>query len=217
MPKKKIILLLLALLEHTILLCQQWQFQKETEGIKVYYRESPDSKIKELKATLIVESSLSAAVKVISDAARFPDWVYKCKAGSVIEGDSEQSFCYYNLSDFPWPLSDREFIFRCTTFQNPETLEVFSLATAAPDLLPETSKHVRVQTAESNFRLRPLEGRQVEVEYFLKADPGGLIPAWMVNWALSIGPVQSLRKFRELVEAPDYNGTNAALPFIREP
>ena len=87
MPKKKIILLLLALLEHTILLCQQWQFQKETEGIKVYYRESPDSKIKELKATLIVESSLSAAVKVISDAARFPDWVYKCKAGSVIEGD----------------------------------------------------------------------------------------------------------------------------------
>lgn len=197
--------------------CQAWQFQKETEGIKVYYRESPDSRIKELKATLIVESSLGAAVRVISDAARFPEWVYKCKVGKVIEGDTEQSFCYYNLSDFPWPLSDREFVFRCTTFQNPETLEVFSMATAVPGLLPENPKYVRVQTAESNFRLRPLEGRQVEVEYFLKADPGGLIPAWMVNWALSIGPVQSLRKFRELVEAPDNHITNATLPFIREP
>lgn len=76
MSCKKFIFLVFLLSEKTAVLGQQWQFQKETEGIKVYYREFPDSKIKELKATLIVESSLGAAVRVISDAARFPDWVY---------------------------------------------------------------------------------------------------------------------------------------------
>lgn len=192
-----------------------WTFKKETNGIKVYFRESADSRIKEIKVTLQVKATLGAAAHIITDAEQFPGWVFQCREGKILKKITESDLYYYNLANFPWPLADREFILRCTTYQDPKTLTVYSLAAAAPSLLPENQKYVRVQLAESNFKLTPLKDGMIEVEYYLKADPGGSIPAWAVNWALDIGPVKSLAKFRELAQSEIYRGFE--LPFIREP
>lgn len=57
----------LPILAYLLLPCQtitsqpSWTFKKEKNGIKVYYREPADSRIKELKVTLQVKGSLGAA------------------------------------------------------------------------------------------------------------------------------------------------------------
>jgi len=192
-----------------------WTFKKEANRIKVYYRESADSRIKELKATLQVKGSLGAATHFITNAEQFPDWVFQCREGKVLKKITQSDLIYYNLANFPWPLSDREFILRCTTYQEPETLVVHSLASSASGFLPENKQYVRVQLVESNFKLTPMDDGMIAVEYYLKSNPGGFIPAWAVNWALDLGPVKSLTKFRELVQSEIYRGFE--LPFIREP
>lgn len=191
-----------------------WTFKKEKNGIKIYYRESADSRIKELKATLQLKGSLGAAAHIIMNAEQFPNWVFQCREGKVLKKVTESDLYYYNLANFPWPSSDREFVLRCTTYQEPETLVVHLLASNASGFLPEDKKYVRVQLVESNFTLTPLNNGMIAVEYYLKTDPGGSIPAWAVNWALDIGPVKSLTKFRELVQSEIYR--DFELPFIRE-
>ena len=39
-----------------------------------------------------------------------------------------------------------------------------------------------------------------EVVYVLRSDPGGAIPAWMVNLALEAGPTNTINGLRALVE-----------------
>lgn len=197
------------------LMAQDWQFRKSSNDIKVYFRESSDSKIKELKITCQVKSSLAGAVTVISDATKFSEWVYECKEAKVLEGESMKDFVYYNLTDFPWPLSNREFILRCTTYQDAKTLVVYSMASAEPKVLPMDKRYVRVQLVQSNWTLKPMGNGLVQVEYYLKSDPGGNIPVWMVNLALDIGPLKSLKKFKERVESEQYK--KMRIDFIKEP
>lgn len=193
----------------------EWELKKEKKGIKVYFKESNNSKIKEVKTVIQVKTNLSKAVMIISEAPRFPEWVYQCKVGKFLGDFTPNDFYFYNLADFPWPLTDREFIFRCITFQDPNTLTVYSNASAVPDKLPLNKKYIRVKKAESNWKLTPLPNGIVEVEYHLITDPGGAIPAWMVNWALDIGPIKSMLKFKEMAESDIYESTQ--FDFITEP
>lgn len=216
-PKRRpyLILTVLSLLTvHSLTAQSDWQFRKEKDSIRVYSRDTPGSNIKELKITTLVETSLAGALTVINDIDAFPEWIYQCKEGKVLQVISRLEFIYYNLSNFPWPLSDREFVMRSVTRQDPATLEVLCESSALPDYIPENKRYVRIESTVSSWRLRPLPGGWVEVIYQLRSDPGGYLPAWIVNLALDVGPVDSLKKFREMVQRDVYR--RMRLPYIRE-
>lgn len=207
-------LIIFCLIGTLSLSAQDWKFRKSKNDVDVYFRESEDSKVKELRMVGKVESSLTAALLVISDIERFPEWVYNCKEAKIIGGDFPREFDYYNVTDFPWPLTDRQFVLRCTTYQNPETGVVTTESFAQPDAMPEDDRYVRVSMVHSRWDLKPLEDGMIEATYYLKADPGGSIPSFLINWALDIGPRKSLQKLRKRVQLEEYR--LGRLAFISE-
>lgn len=192
-----------------------WELVKSVDHIEVYHHYADSSRVPELKITLEAETSISGAVSVINDAEHFSEWVYACESSRVIETQGPGQYLYHTRSDFPLWFDDRDFVLAATTRQDPRTLTVYLDARAIPQYLPPIEGVVRVQKAFSRWTVRPLEAGRVHITYYLFADAGGSIPAWLTRAAINVGPVQSLKLFLERVESPFYQ--RLRLPYIQEP
>jgi len=191
-----------------------WELKKEKKDIKVFVRDNPASPIKELKMKFTVEASMSAIVLLLQDVAAIPDWVYKCPEAYHLKKVSNSEEVYYNRMDFPWPLDDRDLIVRNRMVQNPITKVVRSESFNEPTYIPEKDGLVRIPKLHLWWEFTPRGNGVVDVEYFLSSDPGGMIPAWMINLAIDQGPTQTIKAFRKTLQDPKYR--DARLDFISE-
>lgn len=212
-----VFLLSLGLLFSTVALAQQagpWTLKKEKKDLKVYVRNNPASPIKELKMKFTLKASMSAIVLLLQDVAAIPDWVYKCPEAYHLEKTSTFEEVYYNKIDFPWPLDDRDLIVRNRMVQDPVTKMIRSESFNEPAFIPKKDGLVRIPKLHLWWEFTPKENGMVAVEYFLSSDPGGMIPAWMINLAIDQGPTQTIKALKKILKEPKYR--DAKLDFISE-
>lgn len=191
-----------------------WELKKDKKGIKVYVRDSPDSPIKQLKMKFTVEASMSAIVLLLQDVAAIPAWVYRCPEAYHLKKINNSEEIYYNRMDFPWPLDDRDLIVKNILVQDPVTKVIRSESFNEPTYIPEKDGLVRIPKLHLWWEFTPRGNGIVDVEYFLSSDPGGMIPAWMINMAIDQGPSQTIKEFRKILKEPKYR--DARLDFISE-
>jgi hypothetical protein len=60
------------------------------------------------------------------------------------------------------------------------------------------------------WTIKPLAKNKNKCEYFLLLDPGGDVPAWIINLFISEGPYSSLVKLKQRVNLPKYANTKFA-------
>ena len=191
-----------------------WELKKDKNGIQVYYRDSPNSDIKELKITTLIQCRLSTAVSVVNDIPAMPDWVFRCEEAEVLEGSTDARFVFVNRTSMPFLFTDRELIFSCRTYQEENSLITHSECKALPNFLPENEDYVRIQNALSSWKFSPQKDGWIEAEYFLSLDPAGSIPAWLVNWGLDYGPLKTIDKFKSMLKEEKY--AQQVLDYIEE-
>lgn len=192
----------------------EWKLKKDADGIKVYYRKSEDSRINELKLTTTVESSLSALVSLLRDVPNYTTWIYKCVVSEPLGNSSPQEGRYYTQLDFPWPLSDRDFVAQSVLSQDPETKIVEIHSTGLPDQLEEKKGAVRIKTLKLYWKFTPLPKGKVQIDYELLSDPGGMLPKWLINMALDQGPTKTILALRQEIQKEKYQ--NNQLDYIKE-
>jgi len=187
-----------------------WKFKKEKRGIKVYIRDAEDSKIKELKITLEVNASLSSVLSAVNDVQSYPNWVYRNISSEVLVKDGLH-VVYYGKTDFPWPMDDRDYIMDSRVWQD-ENGVAYSKSNAiwGTDYKAIEKKVVRVPQMISDWTFTPKGNGVVNIEYYLKSDPGGLLPPWLINMAIDQGPIQTMEAFREIVNSPKYKDAKLA-------
>ena len=214
---KYFIILFITWFSSFVLLAQKpgpWELKKNKKDIKVYVRDSPDSPIKQLKMKFTVEASMSSIVLLLQDVPAIPEWVYKCPEAYHLKKINKNEEIYYNLVDFPWPLDDRDLIVKNTLVQDPETKVVRSESFNEPTYIPAKEGIVRIPKLHLWWEFTPRGNGIIDVEYFLSSDPGGMIPAWMINLAIDQGPIQTIKSFRKILKEPKYR--DAQLDFISE-
>ena len=190
-----------------------WLLKRNLPDMKVYYRDSPNSYIKELKITLDVESDLRTIMAVLNDVPVYPDWAFKCIESRVVKEVNDTEMYYYNEIDFPWPMSNRDLIAHSFVHQDPISKKISTRSESAHHMEPEKEGLVRVKLIEIRWEITPTGPNSAHIEYFLKSDPGGTIPAWMINLAIDKGPTTSMRGFRERLKMDKYK--NAQLAYIQ--
>jgi hypothetical protein len=55
---------------------------------------------------------------------------------------------------------------------------------------------VRIDYSEGNWQLIPLNNKEVHVIYTLQVDPGGDLPAWIINSFSARGLIQTFKNLR---------------------
>lgn len=189
-----------------------WKLNAEKDGVHIYTQAVPNSAFKAVKASGLVETSLSRIAFVLMDVKTTREWVYGTKVCTLVKQITPADLVYYSEVDLPWPASNRDFIIRITLTQDPATRVITIVAENMPAYVPEKKGIVRIQRSAGLWKITPVDARHVRVEYTLQVDPAGLIPAWLVNMVASTGPYQSFIGLRKQVMKEKYN--NAHLPGI---
>jgi len=189
-----------------------WELRTEKKDIKVYTRTFPDSKYKAIKVELILQTTLSRLVTVLLDIKTAPEWVYATKSAVLLKQVSPSELIYYSEVRLPWPMSNRDFIAHLITTQDPHTHVVTILGPTMNDFVPEKKDIVRVRRSEGKWILTPVDGDYIRVEYTLRTDPGGDIPAWLFNLFVTKGPLESFEHLKSQLDKPISN--DGRLPFI---
>ena len=182
----------------------EWEFKKETNGIKVYTRNIPDANLKGLKIIMEVDISVNAIMALLMNTASYPEWVYKCSVSGPVEIKSVLNTVDYYQIDFPWPFSDRDLYTNTITSVDPETGVITSTSTGMANYGPERSGFVRVPTHFNQWIITPLSPSKTHLKYFLQSTPGGSIPDWLVNLAADQGPMRSMQAFLKLAGQSPY-------------
>jgi len=121
---------------------------------------------------------------------------------------------YYSIADFPWPLFDRDAIFTTHFYQDKETGIVYGSSFCSKEAKPLVKGLVRIETTDVTTIVEPLGNGMVKIDQRIRTDPGGNIPAWVVNMALTAGPFQNYENMKEYIKKPKYR--DAELSYINE-
>jgi hypothetical protein len=189
-----------------------WELRTEKQDIKVFTRTFPDSKYKAIKVELVLQTTLTRLVAVLLDVKTATDWVYATKTAVLLKQVSPSELIYYSEVKLPWPMSNRDFIAHLITTQDPHTRIVTILGPTMNDYIPEKKDIVRVRRSEGKWILTPVGKGHIRVEYTLRTDPGGDIPAWLFNLFVTKGPLESFEHLKSQLEKSEYNESH--LPFI---
>ncbi len=192
-----------------------WKLVKNEDSIQVYSRKANNSKLRIIKVSTLVRTSLSSLVELIKDAPDNKKWVYLNKKAEILEEKNPFSWIMYSQTDAPWPISDRDVVVRGYLSQDSITKIVSITAVALPRYIPKKKDYVRIPFAISKWYFIPKKGGLVEAEYTLEVDVGGKIPRWLANMAATKGPFQTMRGLREEIKRKRYRKVH--LPFIMEP
>ncbi|MDB4919974.1 START domain-containing protein [Mucilaginibacter sp.] len=211
----RIAIILLLLLKITNVSAQtEWKLKNEKNGIKVYTSEVTGSKFKAIKVDCELRATLSQIVKVLLDIKGCPEWLYHTKLCVLIKQVSPSELYYYSEISIPWPAQNRDFVAHLKVYQNAETKVVTIHGPAVPGFVPVKDGIVRVQSSKGLWIITPLTNNRIKVVYTLQLDPGGNIPAWLVNLFAAEGPMKSFQGLLLQLKKPAYQ--NAELEFIKD-
>lgn len=191
-----------------------WALKKEECGIKVYLRSNEYSSFKELKSVVTLKTSLSSIVALLNDWESYPEWVYRCGKSSTIKRISDNEVIHYQTVVAPWPVDSRDFVVHVKLTQDPITKTITIVSTSQPDYIPKTENFVRIRDFRAFWTLIPKLDGTVEVTYQLMVDPGGYVPAWLVNLAVVEGPYETKVNLKKWVMKDKYQ--KAVISYIKE-
>lgn len=177
-----------------------WKLTRDKDGITVYQRPTNNSAYKSIKVECTLDGNYNKLFAIIADVTHYKDWVYNNKTTSFLKTVSPSEFYYYSETFLPWPMSNRDAVMHTTIIR--DSLNRFLKITSVNDagLVAEKSGKVRVRYSNINWYVTMPSPQSMHIVYTFEADPGGSIPAWIVNSFADKGPYESFKKLGELLK-----------------
>jgi hypothetical protein len=175
-----------------------WQVVRERDGITVSTRPVEGSGVLEFEGKALVAAPVHAIRAILRDVDHFEDWFPNTSESRLIAREANVVY-QYTVIDTPWPITDRDNIFRSVTERDAETGVVSISISADPDRQPEQPERFRVRQARGLWLLEPLSPDQTRVTFRMHLEPGGGVPQWLVNAQVVETPFGALRNLRALL------------------
>ena len=177
----------------------QWKQVKNEKGINVYTTNREGYEVKGVKVETTFNCGVQAIVNAIMDVRSYPNWVYACSETRLLKTISNDELIYYHVTNAPWPVNDRDLVslFELKKFKD-GTVTIQSRS--INNFFEERSGYVRVKSSSARWVFTPDQNGKTHAYYELFFNPGGNIPAWMVNLFITEGPYQSMLKLKKRIE-----------------
>ncbi|MDD3877627.1 MAG: START domain-containing protein [Bacteroidales bacterium] len=194
---------------------QPWTLNFERDDIKVYTRSVSNSKFKEFKGEMTVNSSLSALIGLLDDVSNQPNWLYNCIEARRLRTISRTEGVNYTVITAPWPVTNRDMAIHFKVTQDTNTKIVRIILTGQKDFLPEKEGIVRVPSMKGQWIFAPLSNGSIRVIYQVHSEAGGAIPASIANSIVENTPYNTLLKMKQEILKPKYK--NMVIDEVIEP
>ena len=177
-----------------------WKLSKDKDGIQVYTRQVPDSKLKEFLAITEIKAPKEVIVQIINDVKNKPNWMPNLTSAKVIEQVNDNEHIDYYESEIPWPMRNKDIVMCFKQEEVKDSNLVLISYWGLPDFIPERKDMSRLKSIEGYFKLTELENGLTKIEYKVSSDPEIKLPAWAINKFMVDPPFQTLFNLRKLSE-----------------
>eukprot|EP01119_Soliformovum_irregulare_P024628 TRINITY_DN8870_c0_g1_i1.p1 TRINITY_DN8870_c0_g1~~TRINITY_DN8870_c0_g1_i1.p1 ORF type:complete len:212 (-),score=45.30 TRINITY_DN8870_c0_g1_i1:14-649(-) len=108
---------------------------------------------------------------------------------------TDRGTCVYWQCKFPFPLSNRDYVYWRKTREEPEKNIFMMYSQSGPhEKMPEAKGFVRVDNYKSRMIVRQKDENSTEYALIYADDLKGSIPKWAVNWAVSTALPDFIKK-----------------------
>jgi hypothetical protein len=176
----------------------KWEFRKKENGITVHTAKIEGHQYDKCRAISTINTNLNALFSFVKDPsnyAKFSDRVEKL----VIIKKTATKVVYYMSIDLPWPIYNRDGIYELTIKSKTDKEAILRIK-ALPDLLPVQNGYVRIQYANSYYKLTAIEANNTAIHFEQHTDPNGNVPAWLSNSYLEDGPIGNITIMKNILE-----------------
>jgi len=179
-----------------------WKLKKIKDGITIYTRmaKGSKSKFKEYKAETLVQASTDRVLEVLTNTDRYSKWMAGIKETRLLKKENDSTFYIYARLSVPWPFNDRDEISKSVIYKDSIHRGYFMTIKLISGYLPKIKGVVRMTDGNGYWLLEPKPGGKTRVVQQFIVDPGGNMPAWIVNIFLVDSPYKSLSGLKKEVE-----------------
>ena len=137
--------------------------------------------------------------EILMDIPLLTTWQPDCiQSRLLVTADRGRILITYNETRAPWPVYNRDVVTQSTVTVTRDIITHDICALNRPDLVPLARGKVRITDLEAKWTLTR-KGQATGAVLQARADPGGLIPAWIVNQFSSENPYKTLVNLRRMV------------------
>jgi hypothetical protein len=195
-----------------------WVMIKAKNGITLFKRTFPGSPISEFKGETTLNARIEVIEAVLRDIPAYAQFMYNCKEGRLIRAFGKDDMIILNVTDMPWPLSDRDVVVR-TIVSKDFKRGMFSIVLQGlPE--PESSQYcplrrdrVRMHDLQGIFILEIVDREHTRLTYIVHADPVG-IPSSLTNFFSDDNPYGTLTGIKRMVRMEKYITESVKSPEI---
>ncbi len=179
-----------------------WKKWKQSKNLSVSSRASTIDNLIEIKATALVNSSLSGFLLFLQDVDNTPTWLINASSSKIIKHYSATEHIFTVNFYAIWPLKTRYLQLHSHYWQNNDlSVEIQLKDDVDIDVDIKHSNAVRIKFYQGHWLLTPIindeQQKQLIIEYTFIADSGGKIPKWFVNQLALKSIFKSMKKMSQ--------------------
>jgi hypothetical protein len=177
----------------------QCELKLDKDSIQVYTCKTENSKYKSIKANFWLNATPAQLKAMLMDIEHLGDWQFSTANAHLVKKISNQQIIYYTEVKVP-VAENRDFIIDLKI--DPMVgKEMTITATSIPDYLPQKKNIVRVPMSKAVWKVKEIKSKRLYVEYNVRVDFGGEIPAWVVNTLSHKAPYETFKNMKEKIRA----------------
>lgn len=159
---------------------RSWRLVEKGARHLIHARDDEKAGVRELKVAAIIEGTVAEAVAIAADVEGMPRHNKVLKEARVIERQGDCELAYYRLS--PPVVDDRDYLLRsCTERSSDGQYAKILWRAVEDDRFPILPGVVRVIENRGYYTFSQRDEKHIEMVYFIHADPGGMLPAFIVR------------------------------------
>jgi len=183
----------------------EWKLAKQTNGVSIYSRTHPGSKLKEFKAIGEIDASTKTVNNVLDDVESYSSFMPYTAECRVLKKNDDTIISYQRVS--PKIVSDRDYTLRIRkkSWPTEDGLAYLSEWSPANDQGPKEKPGVfRVKLCEGSWLLEPAGANKTRATYSVFTDSGIVVPIFLANAISETGISKLFAAVRKQVKEPKY-------------
>jgi len=181
-----------------------WKLAKDKQGIKIYTRSLEGSKLKEFKAYTELNTSIEILAEVLMDVEHYTDWTENIKHSKLLKEISDKEIIIYSELKVPWPFDNRDAVYLDIFQWDASKRTLYVRIESLPEYLEENRGIVRIPYAKGYWKVEKTGNNKLKITIQMIVDPGGSIPAWLVNAFVVDSPFETLKGLKEVINDKKY-------------
>lgn len=177
----------------------QWELQKDDDGIQVYTRKFEKTHFDEFKAVTYINAPAISVLSIFKDKEDATEMFTSIKEFEQIKSTSNHQWIAHAILNISFPFDPRDMVIEMEIeWLNATDFKIH--IKGSPEAVPLKEDHVRIPFVKGFWLVEQENTNKTKVTYQNVSDPGGHIPAWLVNLVTVKAPFETMEVLQELTQ-----------------